>query len=41
MVWKVDFDTLASLDEYQHTLNTSEEYWALVQKSSRPTARVV
>jgi hypothetical protein len=34
IVWEVDFDTLASLDEHQHTLNTNEEYWALEQKSA-------
>ena len=33
IVWEADFDTLASLDDYQHTLNTNEEYWALVAKS--------
>ena len=34
IVWEGGFDTLASLDEYQHTLNTNEEYWSLVQKSA-------
>jgi hypothetical protein len=34
IVWEADFDTLASLDDYQHTLNTNEEYWALVEKSA-------
>ena len=33
IVWEVDFDTLASLDDYQHTLNADEEYWAVVAKS--------
>jgi len=33
IVWEADFDTLASLDDYQHSLNTNEEYWALVAKS--------
>lgn len=34
IVWQADFDTLAGLDDYQHTLNTDEEYWALVEKST-------
>lgn len=32
IVWEVDFDTLANLDDYQHTLNSNEEYWAVVAK---------
>jgi len=34
IVWEADFDTLANLDDYQHTLNGNEEYWAIVAKSA-------
>jgi hypothetical protein len=34
IVWEADFDTLASLDDYQHTLNANEAYWAVVAKSA-------
>ncbi len=34
IVWEADFDTLANLDDYQHTLNENEEYWGVVAKSA-------
>jgi hypothetical protein len=34
LAWQVDFDSLASLDKYQKTLNADEEYFALVNKST-------
>ena len=34
LAWQVDFDSLASLEKYQKTLNGDEEYWALVGKTS-------
>jgi hypothetical protein len=34
LAWQVDFDSLASLDKYQKTLNDDEGYWALIGKST-------
>jgi hypothetical protein len=31
--WQADFETLASLDNYQQTLNGDQGYWALVDKA--------
>ena len=33
ILWQVDLDDLAALDQYQQFLNTNEGYWALIQKS--------
>jgi len=34
IAWQVDFDSLVSLDKYQKTLNTDEEYFAQLNKST-------
>ena len=34
IVWQADFDTLASLDNYQQMINGDDGYWAVVAKST-------
>jgi hypothetical protein len=34
IVWQVDFENLAALDQYQQSLNTDEGYWTLVNKGT-------
>ncbi|SRR6266498_5617792 len=32
--WQADFADLAALDKYQHSFDTDQGYWALVNKST-------
>jgi hypothetical protein len=34
LAWQVDFDSLASLDKYQKTLNEDKGYWEQLEKSA-------
>lgn len=34
IVWQADFDDLATLNKFQESFNTDEDYWALVNNSN-------